>query len=263
MPKIPMLDTLITLIFCPMAYFTVSEENDKQYYGFRTTNSDLEHRFTHLFSGADIKDINEIREHLCHIIKDGESIKDKKKLMTNKLFDFLNKKRIKIVNKKEWWDLYKKYYNHAITYNKFENDDNLKSFNCNFTKKGGLDVNHIKKVTLINKNSNDFLPKLQHLKIKEDFRLWSKEGQRELLLERKNFCSIRDIIVNGITESKKMISLSKAHLACNVNGCGSHIVSIHCMKPFDANNSMTYILTGYALVNRIELNSTTSENVII
>ena len=168
----------------------------------------------------------------------------------------VNKKRIKIVNKKEWWDLYMKYYDHKITYSKYgENGKEVNSITMNIPKSTA--INPVtsklpdKKPNTINKNSNDFLPPLQCLKINEDFRLWSKEGQRELLNERKNFCSIRDSILNYIHDSKKLINLSKATLVCNVNDCGSHIVSIHCMKQCDQNNK-TYLLTGYALVNKLE-----------
>ncbi len=254
------------------SYFTVSDDNDKQYYGFRTTNSELEHRFTHLFSTADVKEINEIREHLCFLIKDKESIEQKKATITTKLFNFLNKKRIKIVNKREWWELYRKYYSHSITYKTFEKDEgnkipDFKSYTSIQEKIGAYKVNkssdyyHEKKKQLINKTSNDFLPKLQPLRINEDFRLWSKEGQKELLKERRNFANLRENILNYITESKKLISLSKAHLICNVNNCGSHIISIHCMKQFNVNNPHTYVLTGYTLVNKIPKGDQLEKNV--
>jgi hypothetical protein len=236
LPGYKMLDIIIMLIFAPHATFYGNDQKN-QYESFRLVGSELEFRFTHLFSGVDIEEINIIRSLLNQIIarKSIEEVNNKREIMIKKLIKFIKKERIKIISIEEWWSLF-----YRLNKNKEkEKDAKYKSISeapysgdgnnyLDYNPKTSSSIDHNKK---LDKHSNDFLPPLLKLNIKEDYRLWSSDGIEELREEMKLFDKMRDDIVKHISETKKLIYTDKADIVCGY--CNSFICHARNLKIVD------------------------------
>ena len=247
MPKIPMIDIFITLIFCPYAVFKQNESNN-QYYSFKTINSELEHKFTHLFSSMDIDEINIIRFVLGNVIKG--SLIDEKKLLSEKLFKFLDKKRSRII-KKEWWDLYYKrnpYYQnvHIHKSNNMQNDHQINIQN--------------KKV----RESNHFLPELVKLNFVEQFKPWTSEGKKQLENDIANIKTMREELQIEFEESKKLIDQDKAHIVCGYENCHAFITYYSYLREYPLIDNETKVIYGFVrILDKVEKNDPKVLNVSI
>ncbi len=246
MPPYPMLDLILMLIFTPKATFYPNEDNDR-YGSFRLVGTEIEFRFNFHFASCDVVEINIIRRALNEIIKgkklDASDLQDKKDNLKNLVLKLITKERILVISNDEWWrlffDLYphkkKEKENHLIG-----TKDLLKMFkgmeymntNKEMSNTNGNKINQAshnfrqKKKVENEKKSNDFLPPLELLDIKEDYRLFTEEGVTDLVKEAQQFNDMRNKIIEKIAENKKLVYQDKAELYCA--RCSSTLSSYIC-----------------------------------
>lgn len=241
MPNKPMLELILMLIFGPQATFYSNDEQN-QYCSFRIVGSENDFKFTHLFSGTDIEEINKIRTFLNEIVssksKEESVMESKRELMIKKLFSLINKRRIKIISNDEWWRLFYIYYPNKLKEKEFnlrklespQDDVSKLENNCDSNqqvlKNSNIIITSDDKTQYtsnksLNKKSNDFLPMLRKLNIREDYRLCTEDGIKLLEEERKLFNEMRDSILKKISDTKKHIYLDSTNLVCGL--CGSCI----------------------------------------
>jgi hypothetical protein len=205
LPKKPMLDQLLVLIFTPIATFNTTKDK-KGFYSFRTTETDTYVNFTHLFSSEDLRNINKIRNYLNQLITyNGENKQALSEDMRTCLLRIINKsRRIKILSNENWFRMFKIYLNQ---------DKPVVESSYDY-----IDENY----TL------GFLPKLNAPAIKEDMRVFTPEGIKELEEERKDFYRMRELYLKDIENIKKIIDSVNGNIVCGC--CGCHITSINCIE---------------------------------
>ena len=174
----------------------------------------MEFRFTHLFSSIDVEEINYIRSLMNNIIKD---VNDETKIISQRealkkqIKILINKKRAKIINRPEWWDLLFRHYPHLE-----KKRNNL--------DKGKSEINNSleKQQNLKNlKKNNDFLPQIKKLQGIKDHRLFMEDGKLEIEEERNCFIEMRSNIISYFDNMKNIINLTETEVICRM--CNSYV----------------------------------------
>ena len=185
-------------------------------YNLNLVGSELEYRFTHLFSSVDVEEINYIRSLMNNIIKDlndETKVISQRETLKKQMKNLIHKKRAKIINKPEWWSLLFKYYPHLEKKKYYYEKDNLTNSNqalleskANFEKL---------------KKNNDFLPQIKKLEGIKDHRLFMDDGKLEIEEERNCFIEMRNSIIKKQEDTKNMINLKETEVVCKI--CGSYL----------------------------------------
>ena len=252
MPESYLGKLLLIIIFSPRVVFYSNEDNNSYKY-FRINNYSSNFTFDYLFSSYDVDQINKIRKCLSKIVENNFNVYNiellKSELISN-ITKLWNKKRIKIINKCYWKDLYNKYYLPKKEEEEVDNDENLlkkyieecKSIDDNCLIESNC--NNIKQINFSTDNSikekenskivdivNDFLPPINLLDIYEDFRLFSDEGNKELIQERINYEKLKCIIEDNISKNKKLCNSKNSKILCY--RCNLYITDLNCIKEIE------------------------------
>lgn len=215
--------------------------------------SELEFRFTHLFSSVDVEEINYIRSLMNNIIKDvydETKILSQRKALKERINILMNKKRAKLISKGEWWDLLYKYYPNLDKGINMAND------------RWEIETNDQKNEhTFKEKENNDFLPQIRKLEGLKDHRLFVEDGRLEIEEERRCFIEMREKIMNYYEDMKNIINLTETEVICKT--CGSYICmakNLNCV----AEKNEFHEITGYIgnFIQILDFNDEISRKVI-
>jgi hypothetical protein len=216
--------------------------------------SELEFRFTHLFSSVDVEEINYIRSLMNNIIKDvydETKILSQRKALKERINILLNKKRAKLISKAEWWELLYKYYPNL---NKAINQDNDKWETETDEQK--------KELTFKEKDNNDFLPQIRKLEGLKDHRLFVEDGRLEIEEERRCFIEMRQRIINYYDDMKNIINLTETEVICKT--CSSYICmakNLVCVADINEFHEITGYIGNFIQI--LDFNDETSAKVRI
>jgi hypothetical protein len=171
-------------------------------------------------------------------------LKFKRETLKKALMKLVNKKRILIISNEEWWELYYKFFpserEERKSYFKMLHEL-MKLDNINYLYKGKNNTNSSNGLVK-SKRTNDFLPPLSLLEIKEDYRLFTQDGISKLMQEASYFNDMREKIIKNIAETKKNIYLNKAEIVCGL--CNSYLCSAKNLK-YEANVDSLIKVSGW------------------
>jgi len=281
MPESEMGDLLLILIFAPQVTFFPNMEGTR-YEGFQTIDSEKEFRFPYLFGSNDVDEINNVRSCFNIIVENlkGKSvIQANKKLLKEKMLAIWTKKRIKIIKNTEWWKLFYQYFPderknqylaHYPGMNESNEEDEMllqiktesecrqlnqnddmgskgeSKFKIEKSQQGYSNNTNLLKSTVIQKTTkedNDFLPRLLKLDIKEDYRLWSKNGLIELQKERDKFGLMKFKLEKSLKEKRNLCLRDTAQVYCRQ--CDSFVTEIKQLKVINEKTKNIYEVIGY------------------
>eukprot|EP01022_Parablepharisma_sp_SALTPOND_P022484 TRINITY_DN457_c0_g1_i1.p1 TRINITY_DN457_c0_g1~~TRINITY_DN457_c0_g1_i1.p1 ORF type:complete len:995 (+),score=80.38 TRINITY_DN457_c0_g1_i1:3714-6698(+) len=163
---IPMIDTLLVIMFAPYVTFMSDSTGTAYELSLVMTQSYNDRKaklyFTHWFSSADLKSINEIRRAISAVLGDKDKLTEQHKFkISERVLKFLTSKRLLRPIRSRW--------DHLL-YNPDEIRPHLEMYREGVTSELGMSK----------KDNQIILPQLKPLKIKEDRRLWTQEGMLAL-----------------------------------------------------------------------------------
>ena len=217
--------------------------------------SELEFRFTHLFSSIDVEEINYIRSLMNNIIKD---VNDDTKIISQRdslkkqIKILIQKKRAKIINRPEWWDLLYKHYPHLEKKKTYVDPGNTDNYNSVESKQN---LDSLKK-------NNDFLPQIKKLHGIKDHRLFMEDGKLEIEEERNCFIEMRNNIIFYFDNMKNIINLIETEVLCKQ--CNSYLCMAKNLVGGTDKNEF-HEVTGYIgnFIQIINFNDETVKDVIL
>ena len=249
LPQIPMIDILLNLIFCPNAIF-IPNGKETQYKSYLLNGQKKD--FSHLFCSLDVQNINAIRISLNKLIFNINGNYNAIFIAMEKNFaQLINRKRFKIIKKDTWNTLLYKYFP-STWQNYFNNQLNENQLNEEILK---FQNNYREIYSNQEINDNDFFQPLKHLSIKEDYRLWTKEGQEKLKEERYLYNQMKNNFFENIKERKKIFEQTQPELYCKQCGKKTGFISQLDGISLLQKNGEDYIKTSYTYgINKIPIN---------
>ena len=175
--------------------------------------------------------------------------------MEKNLSQLINRKRFKIIKKDTWSTLLFKYFPNTLN-EIYENQLNENKLNEEIIK-----FKNDYKEIYNNENYDDFFQPLKHLIIKEDYRLWTKEGQDKLKDERILYEKMKINFLESIKERKNIFQQIKPEIYCKQCGKKKGFISQIDGISLIQKNGEDYILTNYIYgINKISIDKISERN---
>ena len=253
LPKIPMIEILLNLIFCPNANFFPNVKKT-QYKSFILNG--VKKDFNYLFCSLDVQNINAIRLSLNKLIFNNYTNDITLLIALEKNFNqLINRKRFKIIKRDTWSTLLYKYFPNTF------DDLSENQLNENRLNEEIIKFKNDYKEIYNNENYDDFFQPLKHLIIKEDYRLWTKEGQDKLQDERILYEQMKKNFLESIIERKNIFEQTQPEIYCKQCGKKKGFISQLDGISLIQKNGEDYILTNYIYgINKISIDKIKERN---
>ncbi len=210
---VPMIDAILVLLFAPRAELVADSACTRYEAVVVTTHASAERRgklyFSHMFSSAELARVNEIRRMISDVLCNRERLVEAQKFnLAEAVLRFIKMRRVLQPQKSRW--------DRLLFGDSGDGTENLAAY-------PGLAADQRKREGQI------ILAEIPALKIREDRRLWTEEGTRQLEILYRETATRKQRIVGEFDRRVHMYKQKEAYLACTQ--CRSYLFSVRSLAP--------------------------------